>query len=1218
MPPQLKTLNDPLSPERLSRLRPAGQPAQPAEPEADLSLQSQAFAPLRQSFDQTSRVVSIGSRLKRGEISSSQALYEAAGEALGGAAQAATTPLQAVAGPLSLPSRALWGATSAALGGSAGNWWRPWTADQGVELGGLLTQQGVLPKNDPTKWEWRDLLQGTVDAAGDPTNLVGGIGVLTDGATLARNAGHLTLANTVGEQIARSQRSLLKLQVPFTNITRDITGPSVRGVGDAIDATGRLAMTEFPTFGGERTSPVALLRAAFDPKVGGRIVPRQQEAAAEIWRNSQDMRDEARMLIQNAAVDFTRAGLDTPAAQRELRNQMEGLVRPTNTYVNTFNQYMDRYAFLKESIGFRPRKLVDYPNYFPRSLNTKVAQRLKALQVDITQWASGRSPFSSGPEAFSRDPKFMGFIEGTEGVDKLLMDPTLDSFIRAATSINMPPERLVEQTAALIKAQYGGTVDEFMDPAMTQSRYKALAKTMIDVPEVRGEGVFGNNVVEDMDRLLDTEISHYQNTVGMYDYLARPGVLTPPGSPGRYREAYIDQDSISLRDLIRGRGNGLRWHNGADEQMRRRLMPGTPSFASLRARGPGAVARRRTARDMSRTLAAMRISKQDAEYLTGVIQNTILPTSVEKILTQYVDPLQSLYKAHLLTSFKRVVRDAVSAGAQAFFMRGISGTAMNHSLDIVSGRGLTGNTARYVRNPAVAAYLAQRGYDPLNPEQVATALSEMFAAHHSTMSPNAAEVMSSNQALALRGRQYQDLGQFTESVPGEAARMDRAMVNPATPQVTAPAVALPPPPRSPALPTKRSWQQKLADRIPLSLRDGIGRLVGLRRNAGELNYVPDPDWRNPLAVRGVGDRTESSFFLTSGVEKTNQATDEMVRMAAWLEGISQGKTARIAMDDVNASQVDYDPRNYTGFEKSVARRLIPFYAFTSRMLGFVGKELLSNPGGRMAQTIKASARASSNEPGTPEYIANQASIPLGESPDGTKSYISGFGLMHEDAAQMLGTAITGDVSGLANEALSQSSPLVKGLVETATGRSLFQRGLTGGRELRDMDPSVGRVINNVGEGLGLVQPGAEPVRLPFGADMLIGNSPLSGYVSQLKQLTDTRSPLGTVGTPLAKALNLLSGIRVARINPAQGDQVIREKNQELQRSLGGKPYVITYIPKERLKAMTPEERAVANASNELSKILYARQKGRVKSGGTGRLKRAERGKLRTATPQPPQ
>lgn len=345
---------------------------------------------------------------------------------------------------------------------------------------------------------------------------------------------------------------------------------------------------------------------------------------------------------------------------------------------------------------------------------------------------------------------------------------------------------------------------------------------------------------------------------------------------------------------------------------------------------------------------------------------------------------------------------------------------------------------------------------------------------------------------------------------------------------------------------------------------------------------------NPLSVRGVGGRDESLFGPVAASEQLGSYTDGLTRMAADLELLKRGYSPEQATELVNAAFVDYSNKALTPFEQAV-RRVVPFYSFTKGQVKHLAGELASNPGGRQAQMIRGVSEMQGNDPTVPEYVRQTSGIPLGQDPDGTQRYLTGLGLMQEGPLAFLG----GGAQGALMEGLSSVNPLIKAPIEYATGESFFQRGPLGGRDLGDLDPTIGRLLSNIGESTGLRDPGSGPVRYPgqFPLEFIAGNSPLARGLSTARVLSDPRKSLGE------RAMNALTGFRSTTISPGAQDAVLRDAAAALGKQLGAKEFSrirFTEDELQRLEATNPTAAETARAFNELQKQLANRQKSRRK------------------------
>lgn len=333
---------------------------------------------------------------------------------------------------------------------------------------------------------------------------------------------------------------------------------------------------------------------------------------------------------------------------------------------------------------------------------------------------------------------------------------------------------------------------------------------------------------------------------------------------------------------------------------------------------------------------------------------------------------------------------------------------------------------------------------------------------------------------------------------------------------------------------------------------------------------------NPLNRRGVSDRTETKFAPGRGGESLGAYTEGINRISPFLYLLRKGVDPAEAARRVKELQVDYSSRAFSPFENQIATQAAPFWKFASRQVPYMVNELLQHPGGTTAQGIRAANIASDDSATTPPHIAQSAAIPLGILPDGSKRYLSSFGLMGE-APLAYGTLLSGQVGDPLRELLGQASPLVKAPIELATGRSLFQAD----RDLIDQDPLLGRIGANV--------TGQErPYRLPSGIEYVVANSPLSRVLSTIRTATDPRK------NPLVKAFNLTTGLRFSDASPAAQDAVLKNALEDQIRQEGGRLFEGVYFPEDYTP--TPEQDAMLTLLNELRKRSRGRRAAKKDAG----------------------
>lgn len=346
-----------------------------------------------------------------------------------------------------------------------------------------------------------------------------------------------------------------------------------------------------------------------------------------------------------------------------------------------------------------------------------------------------------------------------------------------------------------------------------------------------------------------------------------------------------------------------------------------------------------------------------------------------------------------------------------------------------------------------------------------------------------------------------------------------------------------------------------------------------------------------LGKRATQVRTQYRKWVRAGSNLSRNA--EFLNRVPLYEYLKKkGYTPAQAAQEVKIRQFDYG--DVTPFERSVMKRLFPFWGFSSNAAPMISKALIERPGGGLAQTIRASTQAggSGNEP-LPQYIEQTAAIPLGDSPDGGKSFITGFGLAHEDPLAFFGGSLAPGklLQDVGVELASRSNPLVKAPLEWLTGESFFQRGPMGGRDLADMDPALGRLLTNAG--VMSEDPISGRAHPALGSPLLehvAMNSPFSRMFTTARQLTDDRKSWGDLG------VNLLTGIRQSDISPAALDAVLRDRATEIAMGdLGGRSFENVYIPAqaiEQTRITDPAQAARMEAYNKLKRLLSQRAKQR--------------------------
>lgn len=296
---------------------------------------------------------------------------------------------------------------------------------------------------------------------------------------------------------------------------------------------------------------------------------------------------------------------------------------------------------------------------------------------------------------------------------------------------------------------------------------------------------------------------------------------------------------------------------------------------------------------------------------------------------------------------------------------------------------------------------------------------------------------------------------------------------------------------------------------------------------------------------------------------------------------SKGFSPRQAAAEVRKWQIDYSmvSRAHPGlsgknFQATVMKRLIPFYSF-QRMVGpLIIENLLQRPGGIQGQMIKATGRLAEDEENIlPDYIAQTAAIPINRDADVT-SYLTGFGLPHED---LFGLYRPGDTAaetarGTGMELLGKLNPVIKGPIELITGQSFFS-----GRNLSDYDGMMSDIASNIGA---IEQ--RDKLKASNLYEHAFANSPLSRLGSSIRKVTDPRRRR-SIEDSAATALNLLTGVRVTDADIKRNTQLkMRDTLNLLMSEQQGVRFMKRpYMPDQDMA--TEKTRAMLTLYNELMK-----------------------------------
>lgn len=1058
--------------------------------------------------------------------------------------QGTMSGMAAVGNMLNKPSRALWGSANFLTGGDSGGGLLnliPFSdtmgltdPNQGIELSKFLGNQGLLPQNDESKWEWMDPVRGAVDIVGDPTSWLG-VGALTKTGLAASKAGRLTKGFL--PSIRAGERSLLGINVPFGTkpIGNLFTGAKT---ADNLAKAGKVA-AKVP--GVKKASAMAdslyrLGRANFDNTVAGTIDARAQSTFEDLTKEQKSAVAGIKTRLGTVAQILNDAGLTSKADRANLRHHLETgrwLRRPHEAQKAVVPELMklrEDVLKMQQDGGMKASRIKDESgiDYWFRQTNGSGKSSRESYSTS--------GPMVAGSKSSARR---QNILRGgaTHWFNRLATDKKISRYIEQKLAAGAKKKAIVGTVVKAIRKKYAGKIIDDTD-ALTKngkpiwerdasgkiktdaagnkiparmSRHLELAKALVGKSGAKWRaqgGIFVNDPIADAMKLAVSRAE--RSPIG--SHLSE--TLAKHAGPGR--------GTTRIGDIIRKANQGK---IGLDaDAIANKIYASRNGGKSLGAAFP----KRRQYIKARNNILRETVDDTLAAELTKPWDSYKGPSALEPVAKAF-DSASALWKAGMLSWPGRITRDFTSGVARMWDQGWLTKSNVGDASKILRGQAVEG-----LENiPAIRQAVADMGLD-LTPENAARAYKSMYNARHGRSGITSGDI---------------------------------------------------PPPMGAGV-------EDVVNQFPGQVPETYGQMLG---NAGSLFMGKNPATGsfessrfNPLNIRGVGGRTETKFGPAAASDVLGGHADSLTRMASDLELLRQGYDPQEAAKLVSGAFADYSKDALTQTEQQI-RRILPFYNFAKSQAIHTAKDLTKNPGGRMGQMIGATADMQDKDPTTPEYVQQTTSIPLGTLEDGSKRYLTGLGLMHEGPLGYLG----GGAQGMLMQGLSQVNPLIKAPIEYATGESFFQRGPTGGRDLGDLDPTVGRLLSNVGVSTGLMPEGSDAIRYPGmkQVEFLLGNSPISRALTTARSLSDPRKGV------LAKGANFLTGARVSDISPAAQDAVLRDAATAFGKGIGAKEFSRISFSKDQIaemKSRNPEAAKIAEAFNALQKQLSDRQKRRKK------------------------
>lgn len=232
---------------------------------------------------------------------------------------------------------------------------------------------------------------------------------------------------------------------------------------------------------------------------------------------------------------------------------------------------------------------------------------------------------------------------------------------------------------------------------------------------------------------------------------------------------------------------------------------------------------------------------------------------------------------------------------------------------------------------------------------------------------------------------------------------------------------------------------KLAKKEGILDTGAFGAVEQLIEEAGERAIVGR---RKGVAARAARQLGPEGAALRAG-RKVGSTIEDQAKLVGFITALAQGHGSKEAAKRVRRAVFDYG--RLTDFEKSVMRRLIPFYSFMRFNAEGQIRSLLKTPGRTAGQAdLVRNIGQAFGEPlteedleGIPPYALAGFGIKWGKDKDGKDRFITGFGLPIEAFLD----SFSGEGNIMVNmmqDALNRLNPAVKLPAEVATGQDFFR------------------------------------------------------------------------------------------------------------------------------------------------------------------------------------
>jgi hypothetical protein len=367
------------------------------------------------------------------------------------------------------------------------------------------------------------------------------------------------------------------------------------------------------------------------------------------------------------------------------------------------------------------------------------------------------------------------------------------------------------------------------------------------------------------------------------------------------------------------------------------------------------------------------------------------------------------------------------------------------------------------------------------------------------------------------------------------------------------------------------------------------------------------NWSRRNFFGGLWDPKQNTNPITRYGARQGDLTDLTNRLTGYNAMLLQGADPSEAARRMKKLHIDYS--TLTRFEKDYLRRLIPFYAYTSRMSANAAEMIYDQPSGRYTQLAMRLPRDIMGESGEGEEdyvpesikqsygfrakdgIAAKLINPFGAPPDDVTPWVTDIDIPGIDQIGMFQPVF--DSSGnleLGNTAYKSfqdavgknANPMLKAGLETLTGVDSFTK-----RPLNSMNTAA----NQLAEQWFNIHPDSVYGQHIRSAKPLLDMAPFMPRILQVaNRLTDDEKVPDVRNRVAQMGINMYTGIKAQNVNDQTRRRDARKQIGEIvEQDPIVRSFTQPFIPKQALPYADPELVDLMALDRQLSRELKAEQ-----------------------------